>query len=192
MAEVYALYSGRDGLVRYVGQTIGTREVRFKEHQRSQIGRYITKVHHWIHDEWKAGYPVNTALLERCHNDLRYNIETKWIRKFPNLLNEQKRGYYPRRVRPPIVSEIRDYMGRFVFNSGGYRGVHWWRDLDRYSVFIYRGVGTSEWLPGDGAPGWTGDIWFSDRLEAVKARDEYRHRRPNLNWLPDMQPLEEI
>jgi hypothetical protein len=191
MAEIYALYSGRDGKVRYVGQTIGTRDVRFKEHQRSQIGRYITKVYDWIHDEWREGYPVKYALLEKCSYEARHDAETKWISKFPNLLNERKRGYYSHRLRPPVVDEIRDYMGRFIFNSGGFRGIHWWRELDRYSVFIYRGIGTDEWLPGDGAPGWTSDIWFSDRLEALKARDDYRQRRPNMTWLPDMKPLDQ-
>lgn len=190
MAEIYALYSGRDGKVRYVGQTIGTRDVRFKEHQRSQIGRYITKVYDWIHDEWREGYPVKCALLEECGYEARHDAETKWISKFPNLLNERKRGYYSHRIKPPVIPEIREYMRRYVFNSGGYRGVHWRRALDRYCVFIYRGIGTDEWLPGDGAFGY-GDIWFSDRLEALKARDQYRRQRPNMNWLPDMKLLDQ-
>jgi hypothetical protein len=67
-------------------------------------------------------------------------------------------------------------MGGFIFNSGGFRGIHWWRELDKYSVFIYTGGGT-EWLPGDGAAGWSGDIWFSDRTLALKARDKYRQGR---------------
>jgi hypothetical protein len=187
MAEIYALYSGRDGKVRYVGQTFGTRDVRFKEHQRSQIERDITAVYTWIHDEWKAGYPVQCALLERCSNEgrLRLDLETEWISKFPNLLNERKRGYYWHRRKPPVIPEIRDYMARFVFNSGGFRGNHWWRELDRYSVFIYTG-GDWEWLPGDGAPGWTGDIWFSDRTQALKAREKYRQGR-YCNWHPDIE-----
>jgi hypothetical protein len=32
MAEIYALFSGRNGLVRYVGETGGAREDRFREH----------------------------------------------------------------------------------------------------------------------------------------------------------------
>jgi hypothetical protein len=131
MAEIYGLYSGRDGKVRYVGQTLGTRDVRFKEHQRSQIGRAITAAYTWIHSEWRAGYPVQCALLERCSNEARHELERQWIGKFPNLLNERKRGYYCQHCKPPVIPEIRKYMGRFVFNSGGYRGIHWWRELDR-------------------------------------------------------------
>jgi hypothetical protein len=185
MAEIYALYSGRDGKVRYVGQTIGTRDVRFNEHQRSQVGRYITPVYNWIHGEWREGYPVECALLQKCAFDARHDVEREWISKFPNLLNERKRGYYSRNLKPPAIPEIRDYMGRFIFNSGGFRGIHWWRELDRYSVFIYTGGGI-EWLLGDGAPGWTGNIWFPDRTLALKARDKYRQGRFR-NWLPDIE-----
>jgi len=185
MAEIYGLYSGRNGKVRYVGQTLGTRDVRFREHQRRQIGRIITAAHTWIHSEWRAGYPVECALLERCNNEARFELERQWISKFPNLLNERKLGYDWLHCKPPVIPEIRNYMSRFIFNCDGYRGVQYWRDLDRYSVFIYTGADW-EWLAGDGAPGRTGEIWFSDRTQALKARDRYRqglHR----NWLRDTE-----
>ena len=185
MAEIYGLYSGRDGRVRYVGQTAGSRDVRFKEHQRSQLGRFITPVHSWIHDEWRDGFPVKCALLERCSNEARLDAEGEWISKFLNLLNERKRGRYRLHQKPPVIPEIREYMTRFIFNSGGFRGIHWWRDLDRYSVFVYES-GNGRWLRGDRAPGWTGDIWFSDRILALKARDEFRRGR-YCNWLPDVE-----
>jgi hypothetical protein len=189
MAEIYGLYSGRDGKVRYVGETAGTRDARFKRHQRRQFGRPSTAVYHWIHDEWKAGFPVKCALLERCSDEARRELETKWITRFPNLLNEQKRGYYWRHCKPPAIPEIREYMARFRFNSGGFRGVHRWSQLDRYSVFVYTGNDWF-WLPGDGAPGCTGDIWFSDRTQALEAREKYREGR-YCNWLPDIeQPMD--
>jgi hypothetical protein len=165
MAEIYGLFSGRNGEVRYVGETTGAREVRFRQHQRTQLGRFVTAVYDWIHDEWRAGFPVRCALLERCNDDVRLDAEREWISKFPNLLNERKRGSYWRHQKPPVLPEIREYMARFVFNSGGFRGIHWWRELDRYSVFVYES-GNGQWLRGDGAPGWTGDIWFSDRTLA--------------------------
>ena len=180
MAEIYALFSGRDGKVRYVGETTGKRDVRFKRHQRYE---WDSAVHSWIHDEWRAGFPVRCALLERCKDDVRSDAEREWISKFPNLLNERKRGYYWCHQMPPVVPKIREYMARFIFNSGGFRGIHWWRELDRYSVFI---GGKPQWLPGDGAPGWTGDIWFPDRTLALKARDKYRQGRYR-NWLPDIE-----
>jgi hypothetical protein len=187
MAEIYGLYSGRDGKVRYVGETLGSREDRFKWHQRSQINRFITRVYTWIHQEWRAGFPVESAVLDRCSNEgrARFDLETEWISKFPDLLNERKRGYGWHGRKPPDIPEIKEYMARFGFNSGGFRGVHFWRGLDRYSVFVYTGRDW-KWLPGDGTPGWAGDIWFSDRIDALKARDEHRQGRRGL-WLPDIE-----
>jgi hypothetical protein len=86
-------------------------------------------------------------------------------------------------------------MARFIFNVAGRRGIHYWRQLDRYSVFLYWGGDDYDWLPGDGAPGWTGEIWFSDLTMALKARDEYRRRvtesksrrYPHEIWLRDIE-----
>jgi hypothetical protein len=186
MAEIYALFSGRDGKVRYVGQTLGSHETRFKEHQRRLSDGSDTPVYRWIHGEFKAGFPVWSILLEECSDDARYDIETQWISRFPHLLNLRKRGYYWHHCKPPVIREIKSYMGRFVFNSGGYRGIHWWRQLDRYSVFVYDGC-EWDWLPGDGAPGWTGDIWYSDRAQALKGRDHHRRQAYRSLWLPDIR-----
>lgn len=186
MAEIYGLYSGRDGKVRYVGQTLGARDIRFKEHQRIGSDHVVRPVYQWIHGEWRAGYPVQCALLEKCGNEERHALERQWISKFPNLLNERKRGYYWPHCKPPIILEIKKYMSRFIFNCGGYHGIHYWRDLDRYSVFIYAGGDDWRWLPGDGAPGWTGEVWFSDRTQALKARDKYRQGRHG-SWLRDRE-----
>lgn len=48
MMEIYALFSGRDGKVRYVGKTNGTRARRFELHTKTVVGRYISKVYLWI------------------------------------------------------------------------------------------------------------------------------------------------
>jgi hypothetical protein len=64
MAEVYALYSSRDGVVRYVGQTGGDCSDRFKQHQRQAERRWAAStLKGWFHSEWKAGYLVKCA---RC------------------------------------------------------------------------------------------------------------------------------
>jgi hypothetical protein len=102
MAEIYGLYSGRDGKVRYVGQTTGARDARFKEHQHCQTGRFVTAVYNWIQHEWLAGYPVKCALLERCSNEARHDLEREWISKFPNLLNERKKGFDWCHRKPPL------------------------------------------------------------------------------------------
>ncbi len=54
MAEIYALYSGGDGRVRYVGQTVGLCADRFKQHLRAPS----TNLYKWFHKEWSDGYPV--------------------------------------------------------------------------------------------------------------------------------------
>jgi hypothetical protein len=139
----------------------------------------------WLHEEWKAGFPVEHALLQMCNDETSDEIETEWINKFPNLLNELKYNF--RGGKPPVIPEIREYMRDHMFNVGGFRGIHWWRQIDRYAVFIYDGRGP-DWLDGDGAPGrdW-GDFWFSDRTEAWKARDKHRQRQKYKNWLPDIE-----
>lgn len=103
------------------------------------------------------------------------------MRKFPNLLNDRK--YWFRGGNPPVIPEIKNYMRSHVFNCGGFRGIHWWRQIDRYAVLTNRG----EWLLGDEAPGWGGNIFFSDRTEALKVRDRYRHYQKHTNWLPDVE-----
>jgi hypothetical protein len=76
MAEIYGLYTTRNGLVRYVGQS-GDRAQRLKEHQRGSLFR-------WFHHEWRQGYLVQCALLEVCDDDDRHSVEQKWIWHFPS------------------------------------------------------------------------------------------------------------
>jgi hypothetical protein len=49
MAEIYGLFSGRDWLVRYVGETAGACEDRFREHIKYDDGA----LRDWYLDEWK-------------------------------------------------------------------------------------------------------------------------------------------
>jgi hypothetical protein len=185
MAEIYGLFSGRDGKVRYVGMTAGDSEARFREHQRAQVGRVITPVYEWIHREWRDAYPVECVCLESCNYAERQTVETKWINAFPNLLNERKVYWRPNK-RPPIMPAIKEYMRGFIFNSGGFRGVHWWRDYDMYSVFI-----GGDWLAGgDSVPGGGGNIYFSTRTDALKARDKYR--RCTSSWPRDIPQAAEL
>jgi hypothetical protein len=185
MAEIYGLFSGRDGKVRYVGRTSGSRAARLKTHLRFQHGRYVSSVREWIHEEWRAGFPVESALLEECRNEASDDIETEWIARFPNLLNDRKRNRW-HNPTPPIIQEIKEYQARFIFNVGGFHCVHYWRDLDRYSVFMHD-ADNWYWLPGDGAPGWSGEIWFSDIAAALKARDRSRSLRQGRKWPRDIE-----
>lgn len=188
MAEIYALFSSRDGIVRYVGQTGGSRDVRFKEHKRDAERWTVPPLCKWFRHEWRCGFLIECVLLQQCEDAVRRDVETKWIRKFPNynLLNERKVGYsWQHSCKPPIISEIKNYMRHYIFNVGGYRGVQYWRQLDAYSVLVYRG-GEPEWLLGDSAPGRDGNIFFSDSTRALKARETYRKGR-ECNWFPDIE-----
>jgi hypothetical protein len=178
VSEIYGLFSGRDGHVRYVGMTAGDRHDRFKEHQRPTSEGVIIPVLGWIRHEWRCGYPVECVLLESCDYGVRRDVETEWINKFPNLLNERK-VYWRRDKKPPVIPAIKKYKRRFIFNSGGFRGIHWWREWDIYSVFV-----DGSWLWGDSRPGGDWDIYFSCRTDALIARE--KHRRGRSGWLPDI------
>lgn len=171
MAEIYGLFSGRDGKVRYVGRTFGARDARFNAHLRIASGRYITPVYTWVHKEWGEGFPVRSVRLQWCGSLNRQEIdavETEWINNFPNLLNERKVHWRPEK-KSPIIPEIREYMRGFIFNVDGFRYVHYLRGYDKYAVLL-RG----QWLSlGDELPGGSWRIYFSTPTDAVRARDRY-------------------
>lgn len=179
------LSTGRSGPLRWADQRVTPHAV--KQHQRCQAGRHYSDVYIWIHEELEACFPVQCALLQKCSDEECEDLETEWMSRFPDLLNENK--YYHRGGKPPVIPEIREYMRRFVFNAGGYRGIHWWRQLDRYSVFVYiADMRWWTWLRGDGAPGSTRDIWFSDINQALNAREKCReyYRLPDIEQEPDL------
>jgi hypothetical protein len=155
VGEVYALYSARNGAVRYVGQTSYDRHFRFKQHKRDTSER----LHQWIVGEWRAGYPVRCGLLQRCSNAELDSFERDWIGKFPNLLNERKKSY-PRhwpacmRPRPPVIPEIAEYIRGHLFNVDGHQGVHYQIGWDIYFVMVY--TRSSE------GPRWLGHLWHFD------------------------------
>jgi hypothetical protein len=188
MAEIYGLFSGRNGIVRYVGETVGAREDRFREHIKYGVG----VLRRWFLEEWQQGYPIRCALLQWCKYEERFDVETTWINKFPSLLNDRK-YYYWSSGKPPRVPAIVTHMRRYRYNVGGFRGVHYDVQMDRYFVLIYAGPGRRrgfEWARGDEAPGLTasqgGSVWFSDRTRALIARDKQRWSR-SVQYLPDVQ-----
>lgn len=184
MFDIYALFSTRDHKVRYVGLTDGSYLFRFKQHKRGvALGRFIPSVEIWMRGEWREGYPVECVRLHKVVAQERRQaeqVETEWMSKFPLLLNERKYRYCGN--RPPTVPAIQEYKRTHRANCGGFRGVHWWGEVDRYSVLTESG----EWLYGDSAPGWNWDIFFSDHAEALEARDRHRKRR-GYYGLPDIE-----
>ena len=190
MAEIYALYSGRNGRVRYVGQTTGLCTDRFEQHKRSPSAN----LYKWFNNEWRDGYPVECARLESCDHDVRSSVERQWMARFPGLLNERMsfRIWMSAHCgKPPKVPEINAYMRRYLFNVNGFRGVCYDRHWDCYQVLIYTGFAV-EWLLGDEMmPGWGGNIYFSDLTAAVKARDNDRKWRKTVKYPRDIEMSED-
>jgi hypothetical protein len=181
MAEIYGLYSCRDGAVRYIGETTYPRTTRFEQHRRS-AWLENTRLQKWMMREWKDGFPVRHVRLEWCENNTRFHRESDWIGKFPDLLNERKHSGWmklvPRGARPPKIPEIIQYRREHRFNVDGRRGIHYQVSMDRYCVMIFTGS-NFEWLDGDEY------IWFSDLAAAENARDRHFKFRPHRTRLPD-------
>src|SRR5579864_8453680 len=189
MAEVYGIYSARDGNVRYVGLTVGTRWRRFQQHKRNMWFDH-PELSDWAHNEWRHGYPVEFALLQMCSNEVAEQVAGERIKKFPNLFNKRKLINSYHGIKPPKVPEIDAYMRGNSFNHEGHVGVHYSIGWDRFSVLFF-GSGGIEWLIGDERPGLTanegGNIWFSDLARALRAREQRRWWDKDKNWPPDKE-----
>jgi hypothetical protein len=193
MADVYGLYSGRDGLVRYVGQTKGDCKFRFEEHKRSPS----PALSRWFHTEWKDGYPIECVLLQAVNNAVRGPAERYWMAKFGWLLNERisaQTWLTGVCAKPSKIPEVSAYMRRYLFNAGGFRGICYDRHWDCYRVLMYDGR-RADWLFGEPCdemiPGWGGNMWFPDRTAALMARDNARKWRPHMKWPPDIALTED-
>jgi hypothetical protein len=194
VAEIYGLFSGRDGRIRYVGQTTYACEDRFKQHLRNPRN---SGVHDWFHREWKDGFPIECVRLDTCADTARSAVERLWMARFSDLLNDRisgqtwLNGMYNKPLRIP---EITAYMRRYLCNAGGFRGVRYDKNWDRFQVLMYRGD-SAEWLYGDNCdellPGWGGNMWFPDRTSAVLERNRIRERRLHcglgVTWSPDIE-----
>lgn len=188
MADIYGLYSARNGRIRYVGQTLGDCRLRFEEHKRSPSPA-LSK---WFRTEWVCGYRVECVLLQTVDNDVRGPAERHWMARFPGLLNERisaQTWFMGACAKPPVIPEVRAYMRRYLFNVGGFRGICYDHHWDRYQVLMYDGR-RDYWLFGDECdemmPGWGGNMWFPDRTAALIARDNARKWGPKIEWPPDL------
>jgi hypothetical protein len=177
MAEIYGLFSGRDGLLRYIGQTRGVSVHRFKQHKR----RPCPGLERWLHEEWSAGYPVEYVVVESCKAEVSSEREQYWMGCFPDLVNERINAdtrFNARCGKPPQLRAIWTYMRRYVCNVAGFRGIRYDRNWDCYQVLWYpRGrvwyrKDRVEWLRGETMRGRRGNTYFSsDLTAAVAARD---------------------
>jgi hypothetical protein len=87
MAEIYALMSTRDRVIRYIGQTKGFADKRAWDHWRCSSN---LKVANWSREELWGGYTIDYVVIEECAEEERHPRETYWIQRVPNLLNERK------------------------------------------------------------------------------------------------------
>jgi hypothetical protein len=188
MASIYALYSARDGRVRYVGMTTGTIDRRFVQHRRGPYDG-IGVVRSWMRDEWNDAFPVRAALLEWCDITQVSDREAHWINLFDNLLNTRK-YYRPQqapqcRARTPRIAVIAEYMRNHTFNFEGRHGIHYRHSLDMYFVLVPDRDEGLRPLIGDELPGGSSAMWFSDLARAITARDRYRGLFPKMQWPRD-------
>lgn len=186
MTRIYGLFSGRDGLVRYVGLTTYSCEGRFDQHVRDS---WLSRAPYpWMRNEWKLGFPVECVRLATCENGDAAVVEREWINKFPYAQNLRKRNEWGRTTRAPVVPAIKVFMRRYLFNVGGYHGISYDKGWDTYRVMVFNGR-EPEWLSGgDDIPGW-GPTWhFNDLPAALEAR-ERRRKWLRAGWLPDREPI---
>lgn len=173
-AEIYGLYSGQDGRVRYVGQS-GHRHIRFKEHVRfAEDWPDAYPLNRWFHHQWRRGFQVRCAFLALCEYDQRHKVESKWIWRFPrsDLLNRRKLlPFWLPDPKPPVLAEIVNYRRRYIFNVEGFRGIHYDREFRYYRVLVYDGRRCPHWLLADEIPWGSGNVGFSDLAQAVSAKD---------------------
>ena len=135
---IYALYSTRDGAIRYVGQTAtpNTRLSRDRENRR---------VHEWMDKEPWFGHRIERAILETCDYEDRILRELTYMAKFEDLLNGTNKdiiGFYRNREdsENKSVLECRRAIECFRksvdWNYEGFTGIARW---NRSSAFpIYR------------------------------------------------------
>lgn len=88
MGAIFGLYSTRDGLVRYVGQTEYTARKSLDHIVTKALDREPGALFDWLRDEWRGDYEVRAHLLQDdvVPADLEM-FERYWTEQFSDLLN---------------------------------------------------------------------------------------------------------
>lgn len=80
---IYGLASTRDGVVRYVGQTVRTVHRRFLKHLENARLGVKTHCYNWIREQLAAGHTITVNVLE---SNARYGESEKhWIRHYAEM-----------------------------------------------------------------------------------------------------------
>ena len=189
MAFIYGLASTRDGVIKYVGETLDY-DTRANHHYRAS-NNSVACVIIWANRERWLGYDIYSLLIETCRDGERFKRESHWIDRIPGLLNDRKnysRWQYVRTVddRAHVHKIQTDGRRNFIENWNGFIGVRYYPRLDAWRVHIQPRQYRHRWLTNtDGGPvtmiGWTrtwrrktyyvGDDYFADPNNAIGARD---------------------
>ena len=88
MGVIYCLFSTRDGIPRYVGQTEYSGKKRRDLHVTKALDRQSGLLYDWIRNEWREGFDVDYWTLQDdiIPADLEM-YEMYWIEQFDSLLN---------------------------------------------------------------------------------------------------------
>ena len=82
---IYGLVSSKDSKIRYIGQTKNSAQ-RLRQH-RHRAKHPVQAVHKWMKKVYDSGYDVELkVLVEDAEVDV---LETKYINKYPDLLNSR-------------------------------------------------------------------------------------------------------
>lgn len=182
---IYGLISTRrPSQIRYVGRTKVWEFARFRQHLRDAMtGRTSMLVHAWMRREYLAGYEIGIHTLDDdlSLDELGY-YEGAWINSVPNLLNERRMGSglisskTIRKIKNTIVDDYRNY----IYNTNGYLGIKYVRDIDSWTVTVcWPPTGyTVKFFIGEGDSKdyayRTSEIYFSDFKSAIDERQRLR------------------
>jgi hypothetical protein len=89
MGEIYCLYATSDAQPRYVGQTEGAADKRFKKHVTSALELTDGALYEWMRKVWRKDHDVGFHVLQTgiVPADLAF-YEQYWMSQFPKLLND--------------------------------------------------------------------------------------------------------
>lgn len=90
---IYGLFSTKDKIIRYVGQTMLQLKIRLKQHISDALKkRTDTYKDRWIRKCYENGFEINIVPIETVTEENINEREIYWIKKIPNLTNTTSGG----------------------------------------------------------------------------------------------------
>jgi hypothetical protein len=179
MAEIYGITSTRDGVIRYVGQTKGESDKRYRDHWVGLTSNHRVAI--WKRQELWSGYDIDWVVIEECDDCDRHKRESFWIKRIPNLLNDRKNyGSSGERVTLGELNHIEfvqnEYRPNYEENWQGFAGIRYFPPETKYPFPVWEtkvyDVFGEPWIPR--IPVASFEAALSYREEARnKANDEH-------------------